>query len=107
MTPLCIRCKTNSIKPTFSFYCRRCYKYLDVKYKLTIEDYTDYFELTYRCNFTDEFLSFYRLTDLHNYFKHSLQITNKSLSQMLEIILCVKADTARSGPIPGLPSEES
>ena len=90
---LCIRCKVNSFKPTFSFYCRRCYKYLDVKFKLTIEDYTEYFELTYGCNFTDEFLAFYRLTDLHNYFQNSLRITDKTLSQMLEIILFVKANT--------------
>ena len=90
---LCTRCKVNSFKPTFCFYCRRCYKYLDVKYKLTIEDYTEYFELTYGCNFTNEFLSFYRLTDLHDDFRNSLQIPYKTLSQMLEIILFVKANT--------------
>ena len=90
---LCIRCKVNSFKPTFSFYCRRCYKYLGVKYKINIEDYTEYFELTYGCNFTAEFVAFYRLTDLHNYFRDSLQIKNKSLSHMLEIILFVKANT--------------
>ena len=90
---LCIRCLHNSIKPTFNLYCRRCYKYLDVKFKLKIHDYIDYFETSYNSSFKDENKIFVRLTDLHNYFRYTLRITDKSLSQMLEIILFIKANT--------------
>jgi hypothetical protein len=66
---------------------------MDLRFHLTIDDYVEFFGLTYRCHFTDEYLAFYRLTDQHNYFQKSSQITDKSRSQMLEIILFVEANT--------------
>ncbi len=92
---ICIRCKMNGLRPSFNFYCRRCYKYLDIRYKLNIQDYISYFESSYRCDFTDEYEAFFRLDDIHHSFKNILKITDKDLSEILEMILFVKVNTAR------------
>ena len=92
---ICIRCQVNTLKPSFNFYCRRCYKYLDIVYKLNIDDYIAYFESTYRCSFNEEYCTFLRLDDIHHYFQNVLKITDKDLSEILEMILFVKVNTIK------------
>ncbi len=85
----------NTLKPSFKFYCRRCYKYLDVKYRWNIEDYIAYFESSYRCSFMEECEAPFRLDDIHHYFKTLLEIIDKELSEILEMIWFVNVNTAK------------
>ena len=44
---ICSCCKHSEIKPTFSFYCRWCYNYLQQRYGLNVNDYIIYFNTMY------------------------------------------------------------
>ena len=44
---VCLCCKQNEIKHTFSFYCRWCCGYLQQRYGIAVMDYIIYFETMY------------------------------------------------------------
>ena len=87
---ICLCCKQSEVKPTFSFYCRRCYNYLQQKYSLSIEDYITYFQLMYNKIVPVEDCNFGNFTALHDHFQHNLKVTDKPLAELLEVILLIK-----------------
>ena len=87
---LCLSCKKHKIKRTFSFYCRDCYNYLQRKYCLNIADYITYFQITYNKIVRVQDISFDSFTKIHNHFQHNLQVIDKPLAELLEVILFLK-----------------
>ena len=87
---ICLCCKQCEIKPTFSFYCRWCYNYLEQKYSLKIEDYITYFQIMYNKIVPVEDCKFSSLKTIHNHFQHNLKVTDKPLAELLEVILFLK-----------------
>ena len=87
---LCLWCKKCKIRRTFSFYCRDCYHYLQRKYCLDIADYITYFQITYNKIVRVQDISFGSFTAIHFHFQHNLQITDKPLAELLEVILFLK-----------------
>ena len=83
----------NDIKPTFSFYCRWCYHYLQQKSGLDVKDYITYFKMTYNRKVLVEDCSYKRLHEIHNHFQYKLRVTDKPLAELLEILLVLKVDT--------------
>ena len=88
---VCMCCKQSDIKPTFSFYCKWCYNYLQQKYGLDVNDYIVYFKITYRKIFLVEDCSCKSLHEIQNHFKYNLRVTDRPLAESLETILFLKA----------------
>ena len=84
---ICLCCKQREIKPTFSFYCRWCYHYLQRKYSLNPEDYIIDFQSMYNNIVPIENISFDSFTTIHNHVQHYLKVTDKPLAALLEVIL--------------------
>lgn len=87
---ICLCCKQCETKPTFSFYCRRCYNLLQKKYSLSIDDYIIYFQIMYNQIVPEQDCSFRSLKAIHNHFQHNLHVTDKPLAELLEVILFLK-----------------
>ena len=83
----CMCCKQKYIKPTFSFYCRFCYVYLNRKCGLSVNDYIVYFETMYDKIVLVKDCSYKSLNEIHNYFLCDLHVTDKPLAALLETIL--------------------
>lgn len=90
---ICLCCKQCEIKPTFSFYCRRCYNLLQKKYNLNIVDYIRYFQIMYNERFVEEDCRFNSLHEIHKHFQYNLQVTDKPLAELLEVILFLTVTT--------------
>ena len=90
---LCLCCKQCEIKPTFSFYCRKCYNLLQKKYNLNIVDYIRYFQTMYNESFIKEVFRFSSLHKIHKHFQYNLQVTDKPLAELLEVILFLRVTT--------------
>ena len=87
---ICSCCKQCEIKPTFSFYCRWCYNYLEQRYSIDIADYITYFQVMYNKIVPVEDCKFGSLKAIHKHFQHNLQVTDKPLAELLEVILFLK-----------------
>ena len=87
---ICLCCKQREIKPTFSFYCRWCYHYLQRKYSLNPEDYIIYFQIMYNNIVPIENCKFENFKAMHNHFQHNLKVTDHPLAELLEVILFLK-----------------
>ena len=72
---ICSCCKQCEIKPTFSFYCRWCYNYLEQR-SLNIEDYIIYFQIMYNIIVPVEDCKFSSLKAIHKHFQHKLKVTD-------------------------------
>ena len=90
---ICLCCKQCEIKPTFSFYCRKCYNLLQKKYNLNIVDYIRYFQIMYNERFVEEVRRFSSLHEIHKQFQYNLQVTDKPLAELLEVILFLTVTT--------------
>ena len=66
----CSCCKQNDVKPTFSFYCRFCYNYLQQKCNIDVADYVTYFQVTYNKIVSVEDCSFGTLRAIHDRFQN-------------------------------------
>ena len=80
-------CKQSDIKPTFSFYCRWCYNYLQNKYGVDVIDYVIYFDIMYNRIVLVEDCACKSLYEIHNHFLYNLRVTDKQLAVLLETIL--------------------
>ena len=87
---ICLCCKQREIKPTSSVYCRWCYNYLQQKCRLIIEDYITYLQIMYNKIVPVEDCKFGSLKAIHKHFQHNLQVTDKPLAELLEVILFLK-----------------
>ena len=87
---VCTCCKQSDIKPTFSFYCRICYNYLQQKYGIDVIDYIIYFELMYNKKVPVEDCAYNGLDEINNHFQYTLHVTDKKLVELLETILFSK-----------------
>ena len=90
----CLCCKQREIKPTFSFYCRGCYYYLQRKYSLKNKDYINYLQITYNNIVPVKDYKFKNFTAMHNHFHHNLKVTDKPLAELLEVILFLKVNAS-------------
>lgn len=97
---ICLRCKRCKIKPTFSFYCRRCYKHLLQKCSITFADYITYFEIMYNRIIPVQGCKFNNFRTLHHHYQHNLHLTDKPLAELLEVILFLKANKRLLIPLP-------
>ena len=84
---ICMCCRNNHIKPTFSFFCRNSYIVLNRKYGLSVTDYILYFESMYDKIVDVKDCSYTSLTEIHNRFLCNLHVTDKPLAELLEAIL--------------------
>ena len=84
---LCMCCKQSGIKPTFSFYCRLCYIYLQQRYGVAVMDYILYFETLRNNKVLVEVCEYESLCEIHNHFLYNLRITDKQVAELLETIL--------------------
>ena len=91
---ICVCCGQREIKPTFSLYCRVCYHYLQRKYSLNTEDYIIYFQIMYNNRIHIEHISFDSFTTIHDHVQHDLNITDKPLAELLEVILFLKVNAS-------------
>ena len=87
---ICFCCKQNEIKPTFSFYCRWCYIYLQQRYGLHDTDYITYFKTMYHKKVIEKDCSHNSLFEIHNHYQYNLHLTDKPLAELLEVVLFVK-----------------
>ena len=87
---ICVCCKQCEIKPTFSFYCRWCYNYLQQQYSIDIADYRIYFQVMYNKIVLVEDCEFGSLKAIHDHFQHNLHVTDKPLAELLEVIFILK-----------------
>ena len=87
----CMCCTRREIKPTFSFYCRWCYNYLQHKYSLNIADYIMYFQIMCNKIVPVGDCKSSSFNAIHNHFQHNLHVTDKPLSELLEVLLFLKA----------------
>ena len=87
---ICLCCKQNEIKPTFSFYCRWCCGYLQQRCGLAVMDYIIYFETMYDEIAPVEDNSYTSSHEIHNHFTYNLRTTDRPLSELLEEILFIK-----------------
>ena len=87
---ICLCCKQNEIKPTFSFCCRWCYIYLHHRYGIGVMDYLIYFETMYSKKVPGEDCEYKGLYEIHNHFLYNLRTTDKQLAGLLETILFSK-----------------
>ena len=87
---ICLCCKQNEIKPTFSFYCRWCCGYLQQRCGLAVMDYIIYFETMYNKIVPVEDCSYKSVNEIHNRFTYNLRITDIPLAEFLEAILFLK-----------------
>ena len=91
---ICLCCGQREIKPTFSFYCRGCYYYLQNKYSLKNKDYLNYFQIMYNNIVPIENCKFENFTTIHNHVQHYLKVTDKPLAELLEVILFLKVNAS-------------
>ena len=90
---ICLCCKRCEIKPTFSFDCRNCYILLQKKCNLNIVDYIRYFQIMYNESCIKEVFRFSSLHKIHKQFQYNLQVTDKPLAELLEVILFLRVTT--------------
>ena len=87
---VCMCCTQRDIKPTFHFYCRWCYNYLQQIYGIDVVDYIIYFEIMYNNILLVEDCVYKSLCETHNHFQYNLRVTDKQLAELLETILFFK-----------------
>ena len=84
---ICLCCKQREIKPTFSFYCRRCYIDLQQRYGLNETYYITYFKTMYKKQVIEKECSHNTLFEIHNHYQYKLHLTDKPLAVLLEVLL--------------------
>ena len=87
---MCLCCKQNDTKHTFSFYCRWCCGYLQQRYGLDVNDYIIYIKILYNKRVLVEDCSYKGLHEIHNRFQYNLHVTDSPLAELLETILSLK-----------------
>ena len=84
---ICLCCKQNEIKHTFSFSCRWCCGYLQQRYGIDVNGYIIYFKMMHNKKIHVKDCSCKSLREIHNQFMYTLRVTDKLLAELLEIIL--------------------
>ena len=91
MLKACQRCSKNMVKPTFLYFCRRCYKKLFSKYSITANDIYEYFKCSFEFVPKKKEISRYKITckTMYNYFALNYGCS-KRFAEFLEMILYLK-----------------